>query len=1012
MDSTRQNLARLTDVLSELARQMNSLNRQAKKAEKYKQISEDLRSRELALSATKYKCMKAQLEEINAELLRLREAEVSSSAELSRFEVELEEKRLSISGLERELDGASQQLYGVKNAIKLSEAEIGHKRSETQSISGQNENYLAEISALREKLTELNGRISKANEILVDADIKLTGSSSLVEGLASDVNEVKVVYDEISRKCEEYSSRINDSSREAANLTSSLDHLQRRHIEIGGRIAKNQSEMDGIDERRVEIERELKTRENDIGEAKQLKFSISDEAGTVESDLKSYAEKLHEAESRVMELRDQVSDRRSRLESIIELRKNLEGYRDGVRAVLARTDENGEKFAGIQGTVGEIFETEEEYETALGAVLGERLQYVVVKSHEEGVEAIDYLQSAACGRSSFIPVGVRAAEAVDAIPDGEGVIAPMRNLVRFSDEHKLISDYLLGGVVLVDDLKNALRLWGDKSGGHTFVTKDGCVIDPSGVVTGGCEGSVEQHLVAQKRKVRELGEELSRLKKELVEAEGSALKLSERVRSLKKRSDELGRDSHSEELRLVGKERDLERLRDELSRYERERDKITVETAALAGELAEVGRERAEARIRLEKSNHECAICEGLLVSERSELTRVAEQLKEREKKLIELNIGLSQANDRAEAAAAELKGLIRDKVQALLGIGRRAADVNTGNWRMVVLNREIEALKAELDMAISATSGLEKTQRVLREKYDAETAGLRDREQEIREIRKLHEEALGSFHEMDIKLTEHRAKVLHLSEGVMERYHLDLDTCCDDYARDDIDLEAEDAMVVELKDKIEKIGSVNVDAIGEYSEMVERHAFLSRQYDDLNNSLENLSKAIAKINRTSRQRFRRAFENVDKQFQELFPRLFKGGKARLMLTDEEDLLETGIEIIVQPPGKKLQSITLLSGGEKALTAVALIFSIFLIKPSPFCLLDEVDAPLDDANIDRFNDLIRSMTQHSQFILITHNKRTMELADLLYGVTMEEAGVSKMVSVRLGQEKSEEPQVA
>jgi len=207
-------------------------------------------------------------------------------------------------------------------------------------------------------------------------------------------------------------------------------------------------------------------------------------------------------------------------------------------------------------------------------------------------------------------------------------------------------------------------------------------------------------------------------------------------------------------------------------------------------------------------------------------------------------------------------------------------------------------------------------------------------------------------------------------------------------------------------------MGSVNVDAIKEFEELSERYEFLTKQTEDLTLSLENLSKAIAKINRTSRERFRRAFDAVDTQFQLLFPKLFQGGQARLMLTDEDNLLETGIEVIAQPPGKKLQSITLLSGGEKALTAVALIFSIFLIKPSPFCLLDEVDAPLDDANIDRFNDLIRSMTPHSQFILITHNKRTMELADLLYGVTMEEAGVSKMVSVKLGRERGEEPTAA
>lgn len=1013
MDSTRQNLARLTDVLQELTRQMNSLNRQAKKAERYKHISGELREREIVLSATHYMKLKDELAEINSELEKLRETEVSSSAELSNYEAELEEKRLSIVELERELDGASQELYSVRNSIKLFEAEIGHKNSAIQTITVQNEKYADELQSQRVKLGTLNDRISKANKSLVDADIKLAGSSEIVEGIQSDVDSVKGGHDDLSERCEDFTSRINEASREVANMTSSLDHLQRRHIEIKGRIAKNQSEIDGIDERRVEIEKDLGGREKDMDEAKQLKLTITDETDSIVTDLDSCKEELHQAETRVMELKDKVSDRRSRLESITELRKNLEGYRDGVRAVLGRTDEDGQKLEGIKGTVGELFETEEEYETALGAVLGEKLQYVVVKSHEEGVEAIDYLRSAACGRGTFIPVGVRAAKASHERVEGEGVIAPMQNLVRFSDEYKRISDHLLSDVVLVDDLRNALRLWENGTCRNTLVTKDGCVVDPSGVVTGGSGGGVEEQLVAQKRKSRELEEELARFKGELTVAEGEASRLNDKARSLMSRVDQLGRDSHSEELKLVGKERDLERLRDEFSRYERERDKVTVETAALAEELAEVERERAENRIRLETRTHERETCEALLADTRMNLSRVSGELKERETRLIQLKVELDQANDRATSAAAELTGLIKDKVETLLGVGRRSADINLGNQRMVILNREIENLKVELDMAISATSGLENTQRILREKYDGETDHMRNREQEIREIRKKHEEALTNFHEVDIRLTEHRAKVQYLSDGIRERYHLDLDVVGSEYVREDINIEEEELIVSELKDKIEKIGSVNVDAIDEFNELTERNEFLSRQHEDLTTSLDNLSKAIAKINRTSRQRFRRAFESVDQQFQELFPKLFKGGKARLMLTDDENILETGIEIVAQPPGKKLQSITLLSGGEKALTAVALIFSIFLIKPSPFCLLDEVDAPLDDANIDRFNDLIRSMTPHSQFILITHNKRTMELADLLYGVTMEEAGVSKMVSVRLGHEKKdEESQVA
>ena len=270
--------------------------------------------------------------------------------------------------------------------------------------------------------------------------------------------------------------------------------------------------------------------------------------------------------------------------------------------------------------------------------------------------------------------------------------------------------------------------------------------------------------------------------------------------------------------------------------------------------------------------------------------------------------------------------------------------------------------------------------------------------------MRKRHEELVKQTHELSIALTELRGEARQLCEQMMERYKEDLSVhsfSTLDSLPADWDEKTASAEVLELRERLEKIGSVHVGAIEEYDELRSRYDFLSKQKEDLEKSVDDLRRAIQKINRTSRERFSTAFEMVNERFQQIFPKLFNGGRAKLMLIDEENMLESGVEIYAQPPGKKLQSITLLSGGEKALTAVALIFAIFLIKPSPFCLLDEVDAPLDDANIDRFNDMVRTMTPHSQFILITHNKRTMERGDVLYGVTMQEPGVSKIVSVKL-----------
>ncbi len=1007
MDSTRQNLQRLTDILAELTRQINSLNRQAKKAERFTRVSEELREREVRLAATRYRTLRTEIERLAMESGKLREDEAASAAELAGFEAEMESARLAQAEIERELDGVQQDLYRVQHSIKHYESESQHRQRERSSLAERRAAQGAELESLAGRARQMEEQLWDFNSQLASADLKLAGSTDNVGDLDGEVAALREEHRQVREDCDAIQKTVMSDGEAVANLNAKLENLERRSVEVTGRIAKDQAGIDAVDRRRGELSEDIDRRQRELDGARQLKLQLTQEQEAASATLAQQRAALAEAEGGLQGMRDELADKRSRLNSIRELRKNLEGYRDGVRAVLSRTDADGEKLAGIFGTVSEIVETEPEYEAALGAVLGERLQYVVVRSHEEGSAAIDYLRQASSGRSSFIPLGVRSAGPVGMEPAGEGVVGPMRNFVRMNDEHRQICDYLLGDVVLVEDLSRALGLWESGEYQRTFVTRDGCVIDPSGVVTGGSSSGVEEQLITQKRRAKELEDEVSHLAGELTRAEGEAVKLRDRVKSIEEHAEGLRRDSHGEDIKFVGQERDLERSRDELARCEAERDQLTIELAALSEELREIERARVDAQLSREQHATDRATAEARLAEAQTALAELSTELGGREQKLVDLKVELAQAEERQSSLTREVASLIRQRTLTLIAIGRIESEVGASELRDAVLDREIEGFRSDMDLAIRASARLSESRRVLEERYEAGQVALRDRELAIRDVRKRHDESLSRVHELDITLTEHRGTERYLMDGIRDRYHIDIASSYAEYAKDDLDIETEEQAVAELKDRLDKIGPVNVDAIKEFDELTERQEFLSRQHADLTASIENLSKAIQKINRTSRQRFRRAFDAVNEEFQMLFPKLFRGGRASLVLTDEENLLETGIEIVAQPPGKKLQSITLLSGGEKALTAVALIFSIFLIKPSPFCLLDEVDAPLDDANIDRFNDLIRHMTPHSQFILITHNKRTMELADLLYGVTMEEAGVSKLVSVRLGEEKGE-----
>jgi len=1011
MDATRQNLARLSDILSEMTHQMNSLNRQAKKAERYKRISEELKERDLTLSATKYRLLRTTFDELKEQLSVLNETEVLISAELSNFEGKTEEKRLELVDLEHDLDSTSQRLYRTRNIIKLNESEIKHREDEKLSIFQRNESFVQELSEFRVNLKKISEKISSVISMACNADFKLAGAEGALSVFDEGIVSIRDDYAKYQRTCEMLAASIMECDKDTANLTAAVDHIERRHIEISARIAKNQAEIDGIDERVLSIKPSFSEKENLINAIKSGKYSLKGDLDSLNSELDERTTALAESEKIAKSLQSEFTEKSSKLSSLMELRRNLEGYRDGVKAIMTRSQDS-EDSNGILGTVSDLFETSSEYEGALGAVLGEKLQYIVVKSHKDGVEAIDYLRSAVSGRSAFIPVGIRTEDTESEVPQEEGVIGAMSDFVRFDDDYKSICQHLIGDVVLVENLGKALSLWETGECKRTFVTKDGCVVESSGIVTGGASGGVEEHLIAQKRRIKELENDVFILKSRLEEADVNVSRLKTSIAEIGARSSEMERRLHDEELKLIGQERDLQRLGDELNRYESERDKLSVETAALTEELSELIMERDGKKELLETRKLEHAQYEGDLSKARISLEEVGRTLKEKEDGLLALKIDLAQAEERASLMSRELNALVKTKIDTLTAIRRRFSDINKNNYRMVILNREIQRFKDGLDHFINLVSDIESEHNLLREKYDAFSEEIRQGDVNVRKIRKKHDEALAAFHEAELNFTEHKGRMDYLAEGVMERYRIDIASIESKYADDELDVGFEEREVITLKEKIEKMGSVNVDAIDEYREISERYEFLSKQNEDLLSSLENLSKAITKINRTSKQRFIRAFDAVNEQFKIVFPKLFNGGMARLVLTDEENILESGVEIIVQPPGKKLQSITLLSGGEKALAAVALIFSIFLTKPSPFCLLDEVDAPLDDANIDRVNELIRAMTEHSQFILITHNKRSMELADVLYGVTMDEPGVSKIISVSLNRDNGKQPQVA
>jgi chromosome segregation protein len=594
-----------------------------------------------------------------------------------------------------------------------------------------------------------------------------------------------------------------------------------------------------------------------------------------------------------------------------------------------------------------------------------------------------------------------ASELAPAPLSGAGVIGPLLELVRTNDADRALAEHMLGDVLVVETLDVARELHEQGQLRGMLVTRDGQVIYADGRLSGGDGEDVGAHLIEVKREMRELGDEVARLDAEMSTAMARHGSLRSAIAQRQAALESTRSDAHDKEIALVKADRDLRRA-EEAERAAQDRiETLSAETDELAqmlhGDSDEENVGRAERSAALEAKT----FAEGE-VAAADEVYRARRAAVEEQNRVVgDVRVRAAQAKQRLESDRAVVERLDRSMEE----LDARSERLRGELAELADKERDVQAraehdragLTARADEALEAQATLSE----LRAEFDAARSHEAEQEHALRSVRSAIEADVQEASDLTLKEREIGLSIEHLLDGIYQKHRTDVRLHLLDYHDRPMPDESLKGRIDELSSVVERMGEINLTAIEEYEERNKRYEYLTAQKDDLDTALAQLDQAIRQMNRQSRKMFRETFDEVNQRFQTMFPRMFGGGRAELRLTDNENMLETGIDIIAMPPGKKLTSIELMSGGEKALTAVALIFAIFQYKPSPFCLLDEVDAPLDEANIGRYCEMIRAMTGRSQFILISHSKTTMESADVLYGVTMETPGVSKIVSVEL-----------
>ncbi len=1008
MEATEQNLTRVVDIVQELGKQLESLNRQARKAEKYKALKAQIRELELAHGASRYLEITA-LRRAAEEQKTLLDAEGQElSARLAELEAAIEAERLRLGEVEQRVGELVQREHELASQARVSQVSVEAAAHELEQIGERTRAQAAEVEALKaqvEALAAERGGLEQQREELgalggVD-EARLSEADAKIRDLA---REAGALLGQVEAARGEASTALG----RAAGHRSQLAQVERQRADLDARLARNRGEAGDIARRSADLDGARSQYVEKLGKTRQLKLRLEAERGAQEETLDRTRSEFIQNEAKLITLREELGDKRARLTSLSEVMRNYEGYGRGVRSLMTRAGQGEpQQDRGIFGLVADVVSAPPEYETAVEAVLGERLQYVIVESHSQGVEAIDFLKSAAEGRASLIPLsrlreaGLSSAEAVR---DQPGFVVGCLDVVRFDPAYEKVARFLLGDAVIVRDLPAALEIWQALEVKRTLVTLDGEVLDPYGVVTGGPLEGEGHGALQRRREAQELEETVRHFEADFAMAQERHRTLQVRVLQLEAALKGLDKDGREKDLAVLEQEKDLARLGEELERQAQRVGQLEVERAALDEALGALAQEEEEHRVQAATAEAEQSRGE-----ERArEAARAAEQVKQASDvltaQLMNLKVKVAADAERKESLSAALRRIEDARREVEERRGRLFAGLSEANARAAELRGRIEGTHVDMDRLSAEHEQVKQALTEARLALEAAAGGLRTRDGEVRAIRQRAELVAQALAEAALTAREQALALAHLEEQIRERCQAELKWEVQRFHMQKPPGEEERERLDDLKGQAERMGAINLTAIEEYDELARRHAFLSAQKADLETSLVDLKAAIVKINRASRERFRETFDLVNDKFQQVFPRLFNGGRAGLVLTQDGDgETEGGVEIFAQPPGKKLQSVNLLSGGEKALTAVALIFAIFLIKPTPFCLLDEVDAPLDEANVGRYNELVREMSKSSQFILITHNKRTMETVDTIYGVTMEEPGVSKLVSVKLSE---------
>ena len=1037
LEAAQQNLTRVDDIVFEVEKQRGALKRQAAKARRYKRLREQLRRWEKVQFARKHAVLGQAIESARARLADARARETAASARVAEVEATLERLRLDLAEADGRTTAAREAAHAAEMESGRLQQQIAFDRQQVEALGASAAAIEAEVVGLEARREPARLELESRREAAAQASTERDRAAGALAGEEAAYADVQRTIESLDADVEAARSEVYAAVNAATALRHAVEHAAAARTRLAEQIAKLDVESADLRLEAARAEGERTAAEESLGRAREAIESLRVRRAAHESEL---AGARTDRDARAVELRARERELawvEARLKSLEELEAARAEYGDGARAILAESDGRLQHM----GSVADHLEVDARHERAVEACLGDFLQHVVVATHEDASAGLQFARERDAGRVGFlVAVGGDAAAPIEAASDG---VSPLAAVVGVSGPAADAIRAALSGTWIAESFDRAKAAACNGGGRDSIATLEGTVFRGAYRLEGGARAE-SRGILATKREIKELRGRAGGERQALERLREAVASLEVLIAGAESAIAGLQDETHGQEKAIVGFDLQLTGAREAAERVARKAEQIATERRSAEEELRAQDARHEEARESIRRLDVEQRAADEQLTQAQRRLFDARDRLQEQARRTAEAKAAHAALVERASALAIDVQRL-DEAAQELEGrVAGRREELRRNEARRAELRDSVSAAETTLDSTLRVFDGLRDRVRELDEQSQALRAEFERQEAVIREARRALEGVREEAAHLDVARATAESDLAHLSASCVETVQATLDEVAAEVAElekdgalaaanpvDDAPEPAEldgeaveagegalsdgapdeparpprvlapDEMVADLRAKIEKMGAVNRMAIDQFDDLESRHAFLTAQRKDLVDSIAATNDAIRKIDRTTKERFREAFAVINQNFEGTFATLFGGGRAGLVLLDENDQLESGIDIIAQPPGKRLQNVQLLSGGEKALTAMALMFAIFKYRPSPFCLLDEIDAPLDDANIGRFVEMLQGMQEHTQFILITHNRKTMEIADRLYGVTMEEPGVSKLISVQL-----------